>query len=222
MSRPVLFILGYGPNIGVAVAKRFKQEGFSIAVAARNIDKNAVAALGYYGIQLDLTDASEIARGFEELENTLGPASVVVYNTCEVTPAPGGTSDPFSIAFDMFVQSATATGLNAYQAARLANLGFDKLGPNQSRAFIATGNLFPRIDSPQLVGASVGKRILANIVEAAASAYGHAGKRFYYAGEVTNDGGPQVPPTGEAHAHMFWDIFQRETQGPWEVPFLRS
>ncbi|KAG8901138.1 hypothetical protein FRB99_005510 [Tulasnella sp. 403] len=242
MSSPVAFILGYGPNIGAAVAKKFKEEGFRVAVAARSLDRKAVEDLGYHGIQLDLSDVVAIGKAFDEVEATYGPASAVIYNgksimhlrTCHFQPkryrlclaadmvfAPGGFTDPFSLSFGDFSRNATVSGLNAYEAARLANIGFDKIGEGQLRAFIATGNLLPWINVPPMMGLSAGKRILANIIEAGATAYGPAGKRFYFAGEVNEEGGPQNPPNGEPHAEVFYNLYKQETQGPWDVRFVK-
>lgn len=38
-KKPVIVVVGAGPGIGEAVARRFTQEGFVVALLARNEDK---------------------------------------------------------------------------------------------------------------------------------------------------------------------------------------
>lgn len=83
--------------------------------------------------------------------------------------------------FKAFQSDASVTGVNAFQVAKLANAGFDQLAKETSdvsRTFIAVGNLCPWVSLPSVLGLSAGKRVLANVVEAAAGAYGPAGKRY--------------------------------------------
>ena len=80
MSKPVAFVLGFGHNIGSHVARKFKQEGFDVAVASRSLDPEALQARGYLGIRLDLGRVSDIATAFDQVEAIYGPACVVVYN----------------------------------------------------------------------------------------------------------------------------------------------
>lgn len=91
--------------------------------------------------------------------------------------APGGRADPLSLSFNDFAFGATVSGVNAFEVAKHANAGFDKLGDGAPRAFIATGNVLPWTLSPAVLGLSAGKRVLANIMEACASSYGPLGKR---------------------------------------------
>ncbi|KAG8899141.1 hypothetical protein FRC01_010646, partial [Tulasnella sp. 417] len=164
-SKPVAFVIGYGPNVGAAIARKFKSEGFRVAVSAHKLDEGAAKEDGYLGIQADFGDIASVRSAFDRLESELGPSAAVIYNV-----------------------------------ARRAKAGFEKLPADTPRALIGTGNLQPWITFPFALGMSVGKRGMANIVEASASAYGPQGHRFYFAHEVNSEtGGPQVPPTGQAH-----------------------
>lgn len=78
--KPVAIILGYGDNIGSAVAQKFKEEGFNVAVASRTLDPDALRAQGYLGITVDLVRVDDIAKTFSTVEAEYGPASVVIYN----------------------------------------------------------------------------------------------------------------------------------------------
>lgn len=86
-------------------------------------------------------------------------------------------SDPFAQPYETFLHNVNVSGVNAYEVARRAKAGFEKLPADTPRAFIATGNLQPWINFPNMIGLSVGKRALANIVESGASGYGPLGHR---------------------------------------------
>lgn len=83
------------------------------------------------------------------------------------------------MTFEDFKYGASVSGLNAFEVAKCANLGFDKLGDETPRAFIATGNALPWLQPPlpHVLGLSSGKKILANIMESCAEGYGPVGKR---------------------------------------------
>lgn len=84
MRIPVAFIVGYGPGVGAAVARKLKAEGFSVAVGSRTVKRKPEgdAAKDYdVGIRLDMAQTDEVKRAFEHIEQKLGePPSFVVYN----------------------------------------------------------------------------------------------------------------------------------------------
>jgi len=226
---PVAFIVGFGPGIGTAVAKKFRREGFTVGVASRSVRRTPddAEADGYdYGIRLDMEKPEDVGHAFAEVEDQLGaPPSVVVYNVAAFAMAPGGRADPLSLPFKDFAHGTSVTGVNAFEVAKHANLGFDKIAKaalDAPRAFIATGNALPWVLAPQALGLSAGKRVLANIVEASASAYGASGKRFYFAAEVSTKGTAVNPPDPASHAEVFWRLYQRQEQGSWDVRFVKG
>lgn len=90
----------------------------------------------------------------------------------------GSASDPLASSYETFLNNVNVTGVNVYEVARRTKAGFEKLPEETPRAFIGTGNLQPWINVPSFLGLSVGKRALANIVEASAGAYGPQGHRL--------------------------------------------
>lgn len=46
--------------------------------------------------------------------------------------------------------------------------------------------------------------------------------RFYYALEVSPQGGPQNPPDADTHGLVFHRLYQQKIQGHWEVRFVRG
>lgn len=90
MSEDVAVIVGVGPGLGWALAKRFAGAGMRTVVAARNLDKlkrlvdgNQAGAAWSGRIHpraCDATRASEVASLFDGATKELGPPVVVVFN----------------------------------------------------------------------------------------------------------------------------------------------
>ncbi|KAG9005591.1 hypothetical protein FRB90_010297 [Tulasnella sp. 427] len=220
--KPTVFIIGFGSNIGAGVARKFKKEGFNVAVASRTVEQLDVMTAGYLAIKMDVGKDKDIEMGFEEVERVHGPAAVVIYNVAHATFAPAGPSNPLSVSFQNFYANVALSGVHAFEVARLANAGFDRLPETTPRAFIATGNILSSKSMPPLAGLCAGKRVLASIIETCAEAYGPSGKRFYYAMEVSPQGGPANPPDADTHGLVYHRLYRQKAQGHWEVRFVRG
>lgn len=95
--------------------------------------------------------------------------------------APGGKSDPLSLPFSDFEYCAAVGGTNAFEVAKRALVGFNRLQESNApdSVFIATGNNMPwRPPAATVLGLSMGKKILAGLMESCATAYGESGKRY--------------------------------------------
>jgi NADP-dependent 3-hydroxy acid dehydrogenase YdfG len=84
---PTTIIVGAGPNLGAAIARRFGREGMSIGLIARDASKLATLAseLGSEGItaafsSADIRDAEALAGAIEALAAELGPVEVLQYS----------------------------------------------------------------------------------------------------------------------------------------------
>lgn len=80
MSQPVLLLLGYGPNIGHAVAKRFAAQGYKVAIASRSLQDETFNEEGWMQLQVDLSSPETLPAVFAKVIKQLGIPSVVVYN----------------------------------------------------------------------------------------------------------------------------------------------
>ncbi len=83
----VAAILGVGPGLGAAVARRFAREGFAVGLMARREEnlsgvREEVEAAGgtAFAAEADATDASSVASAFDRVRNELGEPEVFVYN----------------------------------------------------------------------------------------------------------------------------------------------
>jgi NAD(P)-dependent dehydrogenase (short-subunit alcohol dehydrogenase family) len=81
-------IVGAGPGLGAALARRFTAAGMTVAVARRQADQlRALAAeIDGHAFACDATDADAVAALFEEVVAALGPPDLVVYNSGAFRP----------------------------------------------------------------------------------------------------------------------------------------
>ena len=102
MNGRVAAILGVGPGLGAALARRFAGEGFAVAMMARREERLAeirqdIEVSGGMALPLsaDATDADSVSAAFERTRSDLGDPEVLVYNAgafqmggvLEVSPA---------------------------------------------------------------------------------------------------------------------------------------
>jgi NAD(P)-dependent dehydrogenase (short-subunit alcohol dehydrogenase family) len=87
MNGRVAAILGVGPGLGAAVARRFASEGFDVVLMARmeksvaqmreEIEASGGKALA---VAADATDPDSVAAAFDKARGELGDPEVFVYN----------------------------------------------------------------------------------------------------------------------------------------------
>jgi NADP-dependent 3-hydroxy acid dehydrogenase YdfG len=82
-----IVIVGAGPNLGLAIARRFGREGLAVGLISRDQAKldGLVSELEADRIQAsaqaaDIRDASALARAIETLADRLGPVEVLEYS----------------------------------------------------------------------------------------------------------------------------------------------
>jgi len=86
-ERKVCVVVGIGPGLGAAAARRFARGGFAVALMARGADKLAPvekeivdAGGNALSIAVDGTDAAAVHAAFARVRGTLGAPEVLVYN----------------------------------------------------------------------------------------------------------------------------------------------
>ena len=87
MNGKVAAVLGVGPGLGAAVARRFAREGFAVGLMARGEERLAAAREEVEGsggtalaVTADATDAASVASAFDRVREELGAPEVFVYN----------------------------------------------------------------------------------------------------------------------------------------------
>jgi NAD(P)-dependent dehydrogenase (short-subunit alcohol dehydrogenase family) len=83
----VVLVTGGGTGLGLAMATEFARLGASVAIAARSGEHRdrgvaAVDAAGGtgLGVAVDVRDAGQVARAFDDVESGLGPVDVLINN----------------------------------------------------------------------------------------------------------------------------------------------
>lgn len=83
MTAPVCLISGVGPGTGSALARRFAEGGYRVALLARNEER--LAALeqqlpGAKAYRCDVSDPVQVETVASTVERDLGHPSVVIHN----------------------------------------------------------------------------------------------------------------------------------------------
>jgi NAD(P)-dependent dehydrogenase (short-subunit alcohol dehydrogenase family) len=87
LNDKVAAVLGVGPGLGAAIARRFAREGFAVALMARNEDglsgiRQEIEADGAKALPVsaDATDPASVEAAFERVRSELDDPEVFVYN----------------------------------------------------------------------------------------------------------------------------------------------
>jgi short-subunit dehydrogenase len=91
----VCTVVGMGPGVSHAVARRFAREGYSIAMIARRIEKLDEYTAEFHtsgweacGFAADAGEEVPLREAFSAIEETMGATEVLVYNAYRIKPAP--------------------------------------------------------------------------------------------------------------------------------------
>jgi NAD(P)-dependent dehydrogenase (short-subunit alcohol dehydrogenase family) len=119
-DRKVTVVVGAGPGLGAAVARRFAREGHALGLIARRAEtleqaRSGVAELSGTSlcIAADATDAAAVANAFQRVRDELGEPEVLVYNAGAFQP--GSVVD---VTPEVFERSWRANCLGAFLGAR--------------------------------------------------------------------------------------------------------
>lgn len=223
MALNTIVVLGAGQGIGYSVARKFKAEGYQVAVGSRNPDNNKAKEEGFLALTVDLSDVKSVEAAFALVHEKFGIPNVVVYNAANLT-FPSKLDDPFAVSPEAFVKDLNVNVVGAYTALSEAVKGFKKLDTKTPRAFIATGNVLPF--NPMALGVTLGtgKSALAHLINIGAITYTKSDIKFYFASQVTVEGNAvqydELSPS--AHSSLYWDLVNGKEQGEWDVRFLSN
>jgi NAD(P)-dependent dehydrogenase (short-subunit alcohol dehydrogenase family) len=80
---PVALVTGVGPGTGAAIARRFSQGGYELAMLARNGERLGVLEReigNSHAYRCDVTDEAQLDRAIEAIRTDLGAPSVLIHN----------------------------------------------------------------------------------------------------------------------------------------------
>ncbi|WP_242910658.1 SDR family NAD(P)-dependent oxidoreductase [Actinomadura terrae] len=210
-------VIGAGPGIGQAVARRFAREGFPIALIARSdgtlrTAADAVASSGVpvVTVAADSADEDALRAALDQAVAELGVPDVVVYNAALVRPdAPGELSAR---------EQLDAWAVNVVGALTAASHLAPEMARRGSGSILVTGGM-PE-PKPEYVSLSLGKAGVRTLVRLLHQQYGDAG---VHAASITVDG-PVAPGTDfdpDDIAEHYWRL-HAQPRHRWEHEILHT
>ena len=174
---PTLAIVGAGPNLGLAAAKRFGAEGFDVGLVSRNVRHLQALAetLTKDGITTttepaDLRNLNEATVALAHLADTIGPVDVLLYSPLAsvdwIKPVAETSSADMGAALELSVLGAIDAVEAVLPSMRergkgtlLFTTGGAAVAPNAERATSAVSNAaevaYARLLHDSLAGAGI-------------------------------------------------------------------
>jgi short-subunit dehydrogenase len=210
-----LLLVGAGPGLGMAVARRFAEGGYRVTLVARSTDglRDLADSLADTGAQIDTTtaDASDpegLRARMAELYGEHGAPGLIIYNAVIGAPDTllSATVEHLLTAFTVDVVGAIVVTQVAAPAMRRAGSG----------TIIVTGGGFADHPIPALATVSLGKAALRSSATMLGADLAPDGIRV---ATLTIDGqivaGTTFDP--ENIAKRYWEVVHFD--GPWQAEF---
>ena len=168
MSNPVIIIVGAGPGIGAATARRFAAAGYDIGLLARNADRlekfaaeleKSGAKVGWAAV--DIADPSALDATLRRMTAHTGRVDVLVHNAVAFRAAPATELTAEQLLADLGI--GVASLLTAVQAI------LPVLREQRTGTIIATGSGAADHPSVSAAGLGVQKAALRNLIQALAA-----------------------------------------------------
>jgi short-subunit dehydrogenase len=175
MAAPVCLISGVGPGTGSALAKRFSEGGYRVALLARSeerlaaLEKELANAKGY---RCDVSDPAQIETVASAVEQDIGNPSVVIHNAVGGAFGTFREIDPSSLNRNFQVNT-----MGLLYLARRFSPGMVSAGHG---AIVATGNTSALRGKPGFAGFAPTKAAQRILAEAMARELGPQGVHVAY------------------------------------------
>ncbi|NIH84564.1 SDR family NAD(P)-dependent oxidoreductase [Amycolatopsis granulosa] len=198
-------IIGAGPGIGQAVARRFVREGLPVVTIARS--ERAVP--GARALVADATDEDALRGALNVAAGELGTPDVLVYNAAIIQPDGPGDLSARGHLDAWAVNVVGALTAAAHVAPAMAERG--------SGTILITGGM-PEPD-PRYVSLSLGKAGVRTLVSLLDAQYGPSG---VHVASVTVDGpvAPGTPFDPDDIAEHYWALHTQER--PWAAEVVHT
>jgi NADP-dependent 3-hydroxy acid dehydrogenase YdfG len=210
-----LLLVGAGPGLGLAVARRFAEGGYRVTMVARSTDgldtlaqslADTKAEIGT--LSVDVGDSEELGTQMGDLYTSDGAPGVVVYNAVLGAPDQLMTSSPshLATAYAVDVIGAIVVAQSAVPAMRAAGSG----------VMVFTSGGFADHPVSALATISLGKAALrsaATMLESDLKADGIRVAALTIAGQIV--AGTAFDPV--KIAKRYWEIVHSD--GPWQAEF---
>lgn len=216
MSERYVLIIGAGPGLGLAIARRFGETIRKAVLFARSHDNLAAlsSALGSEGIdthtrQVDSSNLFALESSLRELIKAMGPPIVVVCHGAAITPR-----RPLDLPASEFAHELVVNVVSAHLVTRVV------AGEMENGTILYTGGGFAMEPNPDYASLSAGKAALRNLAKSAASGLAERGIHL----AIINICG-YVEPEGrfapERIAQAYWDVHcQDRKQWSFELNYV--
>lgn len=216
MAERVAAVLGVGPGLGAAIAGRFARGGYAVGLMARTEESVSAAIEEIEGtggeaiaLSADATDASSVARAFDEVRDSLGDPEVFVYNAGAFKL--GGVLEVSPEDFDRCWKANCA---GAFYAAQQVLPAMVERGRG---AVILTGATASLRGSARFSALAVGKFGLRALAQSMAREFGPQGVHVAHVvidGQINTPGTRERSPEREDHtmlspdaiAEAYWQL----------------
>lgn len=206
MSKPVLAIVGAGPGVSAAVARKFGANGFRVALVARNqASLNVLASelseqdIEAYAVAADAAKPESIEAAFRSIRERFGPPDVLVYNAAVISRSTVTALDEERLVDEFRVNVAGAlTSIRQVVPEFIAR---------KSGTILVTGGGLALSPNPEYASLSLGKAAVRSLVYSLA---GELQPHQIYVGTVTIGGyvakGSFYDP--DRIAEKYWKLYQ--------------
>ncbi|HEX2915196.1 MAG TPA: SDR family NAD(P)-dependent oxidoreductase [Chloroflexia bacterium] len=162
MSNELCVVVGAGPGIGLAVARRFAREGFKVALVARRkealesyCEEIKQAGGEAYAFSADAGDEQSLKAAFDQIKAQLGQPTALIYNTYSSVPGSPSQLDPESMLNDFKV--------NVLGALLSAQAVIPGMREQKKGTILFTGGGLALNPHPQYASLAAGKAAMRNL-----------------------------------------------------------
>lgn len=211
-EQPVCAVVGVGPGLGLALARRFARENFKIAALARRqpavdeyVASLTAAGATAIGVSVDAADPAAVGAALARVKEQLGPPSVLVYNAALLT-----TGTPSTLAPSRVIAEFTVNVVSALAAAQAVLPDMRAAGRG---TILLTGGGFAFEPHPNFASLALGKAALRNLSH---SLFKELTPEGIHAATVTVCGliKPGTPFDPDAIADTYWAL-HTQPAGAW-------
>lgn len=216
----VAAVLGVGPGLGAAIARRFAREGFAVALMARReksvaaVREEIKAAGGRaLPVSTDATDPASVRTAFERIRGDLGEPEVFVYNAGAFQM--GGVLD---LSPEKFDECFKANCAGAFYGAQQVLPSMVEAGRG---TVLLTGATAALRGSARFSALAVGKFGLRALAQSMAREFGPQGIHVAHVvidGQIDTPRVREMSPDREAHtmlspdaiAESYWQLYRQD------------
>jgi NAD(P)-dependent dehydrogenase (short-subunit alcohol dehydrogenase family) len=162
MSDKLCAVVGVGPGIGIAVARRFARENYRLALIARNpekleqyVDELDLKGITARGFVADAGKPQSLVRAFYEIQRTMGHPDVLIYNAAIIRQRVPSELDADALMSDL--------SINVAGALTSAQQVIPHMREQQQGTILFTGGGLALGPAPQYASLAMGKAALRNL-----------------------------------------------------------